>query len=170
MRRRHKSQQSSRPDPFATLRQMWKPRCSRCGNAVRTSRMLKQWLRREEMTYPFPMIDGTRREVPVRWLCGACESRAQAHRRKEGEGEAAQRQKLRDLDAGDLGEGYFLVSVLAEGDQAASSIERMERRLRTLARSVGEGDVHWVREAGSVRFYTHSRALRDAWVKRQERA
>ena len=62
---------------------MW-PICAVCGNRLRLRTLLRS-LGKGKKTYPFRKADGTREELPVRWLCGACERRGQKHRETPAE-------------------------------------------------------------------------------------
>lgn len=55
------------------------PLCQVCGRPLSLRGYLRN-LRRGETTYPFRMQDDSRREETIRWLCGACEQRAERHR------------------------------------------------------------------------------------------
>jgi hypothetical protein len=67
-----------------------------CSQRLTLAERLRQLLVRKPETYPFRAVDGSRREQPVRALCGNCRARA-ARRRQEtaaaDEGDAPMRRE-----------------------------------------------------------------------------
>jgi hypothetical protein len=131
--------------------------------------ILEGMRRREPLRYPFRMPDGTRRELPVRWLCPECTERAIELRPAEPVGADEEDRRLSHvIDMTTLGEGYLLEAVLVACEGGEEHAEHVELDLQEFARELGEGDIHWVRAGGVARFYTHSRVLRNAWADRDD--
>lgn len=59
------------------------PTCGHCMRPLSLRRIWRSWRQPAELTYPFRKTDGTREEMPVRWLCSACVRRAEHHRAHE---------------------------------------------------------------------------------------
>lgn len=59
------------------------PICGHCTRPLSLRRILLSWRQPKPLTYPFRKSDGTRQEMPVRWLCHGCIRRAEHHRAHE---------------------------------------------------------------------------------------
>jgi hypothetical protein len=155
--------------PTLVVRLGW-PQCGRCLLPLSVSRVFRSLIHRKPVEYPFLSLDGSRRWLPVRWLCEACAERAASFTAAPDEKltPCSERRQLLELDPGELGEGYLLETILAPGELGAEHVARTEDRLQAFARSLGGGDVEWLREGLTVRFYTRSRRLYDAWHQRHE--